>query len=93
MAPEANLIGLVAGNDCGLPLFGILQAFDYILVQKFAGNRYNIRVVNKSWGSTLGTSAYDPDSPVNVATVIGDLTVSQPVAAGTASVTSSPRER
>ena len=65
MAPGANLIGLVAGNDCGLPTFGIVQAFDYALVNQF---RYNIRVVNNSWGSRLGTASFDPNHPINVAT-------------------------
>src|SRR5688500_16662552 len=65
VAPGAKLIGLVAGNDGGLTTFAILQAFDYTLVNQF---RYNIRVCNNSWGSSLGTSAYAPENPINRAT-------------------------
>jgi len=67
VAPGANLIGIVAGNDCGLPQFGILGAFDYVLVNQV---RYNIRVVNNSWGSRLRTNpaGLDPANPINVAT-------------------------
>lgn len=65
VAPGADLIGLVAGNDCGLTLWAILQSFDYILVNQV---RYNIRVVNNSWGSTLAGTPYDPFNPIQVAT-------------------------
>ena len=65
VAPGARLIGLVAGNDGGLTTFAILQAFDYTLVNQF---RYNIRVCNNSWGSSLGTATYDPENPINRAT-------------------------
>ncbi len=65
VAPGASLIGLVAGNDCGLATFAILQAFDYVLVKQVA---HNIRVVNNSWGSPMRATAYDPNSPINVAT-------------------------
>jgi subtilisin family serine protease len=65
MAPGAHLVGLMAGNDCGLPEFGILQAFDYVLVKQV---EYNIRVVNNSWGSVLGDGIFDPNDPINIAT-------------------------
>lgn len=65
VAPGAHLIGLMSGNDCGLPTFGILQSFDYVLAKR---TLYNIRVVNNSWGSRLRTSPYDPNSPISVAT-------------------------
>lgn len=65
MAPGAGLIGLVAGNDCGLATFAILQAFDYILVKQI---QHRIRVVNNSWGSAMRTSPYDANSAINVAT-------------------------
>lgn len=66
VAPGADLIGLVAGNDIGLTTFTILQAYDWILVNQF---RYNIRVANNSFGSDLGDpSNYDPFDPINVGT-------------------------
>ncbi len=65
MAPGAGLVGVVAGNECGLPTFGILQAYDYVLVNQA---KYHIRVANNSWGSTLASTPYDPFDPINVAT-------------------------
>ena len=66
VAPGAQLIGLVAGNDVGLTTFTILQAYDWILVNQF---RYNIRVANNSFGSDLGEPTnYDPFDPINVGT-------------------------
>ena len=66
VAPGADLIGLVAGNDAGLSTFAIVQAYDWILVNQF---RYNIRVVNNSFGSNLGEADnYDPLDPINVGT-------------------------
>ncbi|MBI4462843.1 MAG: S8 family serine peptidase [Acidobacteria bacterium] len=80
VAPGADLIGVVAGNDCGLPSFGILQAFDYVMVNQI---RYRIRVVNNSWGSNLGTASFDPDHPINVATRhLHDLNITVVFAAG-----------
>ncbi|HVQ40363.1 MAG TPA: S8 family serine peptidase [Pyrinomonadaceae bacterium] len=65
VAPGANLIGVNSGNELGLPLVAILGAYDYLLVNQF---RYNIRVVNNSWGSSLSPDGIDPDNPINVAT-------------------------
>ena len=65
MAPGAKLIGIRAGNDVGLTTFAIVQAMDYTLVNQF---RYNIRVCNNSWGTTLESVPYDPNDPINVAT-------------------------
>lgn len=66
VAPGADLIGLVAGNDAGLSTFAIVTAYDWILVNQF---RYNIRVVNNSFGSDLGSAEnYDPYDPINVGT-------------------------
>lgn len=65
MAPGAKLIGIRAGNDVGLTTYAIVQAMDYTLVNQF---RYNIRVCNNSWGTTIGDVPYDPNDPVNVAT-------------------------
>lgn len=66
MAPDADLIGLVAGNDGGLSTFAIVQAYDYIMTHQF---QYNIRVANNSFGSELGDADnYDPFDPINVGT-------------------------
>lgn len=66
VAPGADLIGLVAGNDAGLSTFAVVTAYDWILVNQF---RYNIRVVNNSFGSDLGSPEnYDPYDPINIGT-------------------------
>lgn len=66
VAPGADLIGLNAGNDAGLSTFAIVQAYDWILANQ---DRYNIRVVNNSFGSDLGEAGnYDPADPINVGT-------------------------
>lgn len=64
VAPGADLIGLVAGNDTGLQTFAILQAYDWIISNQ---GRYNIRVANNSFGSPIGAAEnYDPYDPINV---------------------------
>jgi subtilisin family serine protease len=64
VAPGADLIGLVAGNDTGLQSFAILHAYDWILSNQ---NRYNIRVANNSFGAPIGSAEnYDPFDPINV---------------------------
>jgi serine protease AprX len=65
VAPGANLIGVNAGNELGLPLVTILGAYDYLLVNQF---RYNIRVINNSWGDVLTPAGISPDDPINIAT-------------------------
>ncbi|MDQ3684117.1 MAG: S8 family serine peptidase [Acidobacteriota bacterium] len=65
VAPGAKLVGLVAGNDVGLSTFAIVQAYDYALANQF---RYNIRVCNNSFGTTLADVPYDPSDPINVST-------------------------
>jgi subtilisin family serine protease len=65
VAPGAKLVGLVAGNDVGLSTFAVVQAYNYALANQF---RYNIRVCNNSFGTTLADLAYDPFDPINVAT-------------------------
>lgn len=64
VAPGAHLIALTAGNDCGLPLHGIIGAFDYVLSHR---QQHNIRVVNNSWGSRLYSGGLDPVNPINFA--------------------------
>lgn len=65
VAPGANIIAVNSGNELGLPLVSILGAYDYFLVNQF---RYNIRIINNSWGGSLDPSGIDPDYPINVAT-------------------------
>ncbi|HEX8138023.1 MAG TPA: S8 family serine peptidase [Pyrinomonadaceae bacterium] len=67
VAPGANLVVVNSGNELGLPLVAILGAFDYFMVNQF---RYNIRVINNSWGDVLasGPEGLSPDNPINIAT-------------------------
>ena len=58
IAPEANLIGLGAGE--GLNIFFALQGFDWVLANQ---QRYGIDIVTNSWGSS--NSVYDPNNPIN----------------------------
>jgi subtilisin family serine protease len=80
MAPGAKLIGIRAGNDVGLTTYAILQAMDYTLVNQF---RYNIRVCNNSWGTTLASVPYDANDPINMATrMMHDRNITVVFAAG-----------
>lgn len=80
VAPGAKLIGLQAGSDAGLSTFAIVQALDYALVNQF---RYNIRVCNNSYGTTLADYPYDPNDPVNTATrMMHDRNITVVFAAG-----------
>ena len=80
MAPGAKLIGIRAGNDVGLTTFAIVQAMDYTLVNQY---RYNIRVCNNSWGTTLADNPYDPNDPINTATrMMHDRNITVVFAAG-----------
>jgi len=80
VAPGAKLIGLTAGNDAGLSTFAIVQALDYALVYQF---RYNIRVCNNSYGTTLADYPYDPLDPINTATrMMHDRNITVVFAAG-----------
>jgi serine protease AprX len=60
VAPEANLIGLGAGD--ALFVLWALAGFDWILDHHA---EYNIQVVNNSWGSS---GEFDPANPINIAT-------------------------
>ena len=60
VAPGSNLIGIGTGDI--LFIFWALAGFDYILQNQ---DRYNIKVVNNSWGTS---GAFDPADPINVAT-------------------------
>jgi serine protease AprX len=65
VARGAHLVGVNSGNELGLPLVGIIGAYDYLLSNQYA---YNIRVINNSWGDTLSADGLDPNNPINVAT-------------------------
>lgn len=60
VAPAANIVGLGSGGV--IFVLGQIAAFDYAAVNQF---RYNIRVINCSWGNSA--AEVDPDHPVNVA--------------------------
>ncbi|HEV2705323.1 MAG TPA: S8 family serine peptidase [Pyrinomonadaceae bacterium] len=82
VAKGAKLIGVQSGDDLGLPLVAIIGAFDYLVANQ---TRYNIRVVNNSWGSSLDADAIDPNNPINVATrIMHDLNMVVVFAAGNA---------
>ena len=59
VAPGSNLIGIGTGDI--LFIFWALAGFDYLLQNQ---DRYNIKVVNNSWGTT---GAFDPQDPVSIA--------------------------
>ena len=61
VAPGANLIGLSAGETLVIVYASALQAVDWMLDNRV---RYNIKVVNNSWG---GTGEFDPADPINEA--------------------------
>jgi serine protease AprX len=60
IAPGSSILGLGSGG--GLFILGQIEAFDYAFTNQF---RYNVRVVNCSWGNSA--VATDPDHPINVA--------------------------
>jgi serine protease AprX len=60
VAPGANVVGVGAGDV--LFIFWALAGFDWLLDNHL---KYNIKVVNNSWGST---GAFDPNDPTNKAT-------------------------
>jgi serine protease AprX len=76
VAPGASLIGLGAGDV--LEIFTALASFEYILENQA---RYNIRVVNNSWGNIV--PGFDPQDPVNRATkILHDAGITVVFAAG-----------
>jgi serine protease AprX len=60
VAPGANLVGISTGET--IVVFWELAGFDWLIDN---AAKYNIKVVNNSWGTT---GAYDPNDPTNVAT-------------------------
>lgn len=82
VARGANLIGVNSGNEMGLPLVGIIGAYDYLLSNQYL---YNVRVINNSWGSSLDAEGIDPNNPINVATRVShDRNITVVFAAGNA---------
>jgi serine protease AprX len=61
VAPGASIIGVGAGQ--ATDMITTTAGLDWIVKNRA---RYNIRVVNCSWGD--GTISYDPNDPINVAT-------------------------
>ncbi|HEX2204334.1 MAG TPA: S8 family serine peptidase [Longimicrobium sp.] len=61
VAPGANLIGLSLGEATAVVNVSILQGADWLIENRA---RYNIQVVNCSWGSN---GEFDPKDPVNEA--------------------------
>ena len=60
VAPGASIIGLGTGEV--LEVDTVLAGFDWVLANK-DDPRYNIKVINNSWGPGAG-HPYDPDEPV-----------------------------
>ena len=60
VAPGAKLIG--TGSGAGLFILNALGGYEWSLANQFI---YNIRVISNSWGSS---GAFNPDSPINIAT-------------------------
>jgi len=88
VAPGANLIGVGAGQ--ATDMITTTAGLDWVVKNKL---RYNIRVVNCSWGD--GTIAYDPNDPINVGTKAAhDAGITVVVAAGNdgQSATGSPQQ-
>ncbi len=61
VAPGAHLVGLSVGEGLNVLYASVLQATDWLLENR---ERYNVQVVNNSWG---GSGTYDPADPINEA--------------------------
>ena len=61
VAPGANLIGLSTGEGLSIINLSVLQSVDWLLENR---ERYNVQVVNCSWGSN---GVFDPADPINEA--------------------------
>ncbi|HET6315391.1 MAG TPA: S8 family serine peptidase [Chloroflexota bacterium] len=64
VAKDASVVGLGTGET--LLIIWALAGFDYILDHQA---QYNIKVVNNSWGTTADASAFDPNDPINRASL------------------------
>ncbi len=60
VAPGASVVGIGTGD--ALVIFWALAGYDWLLEN---AARYNVKVVNNSWGTT---GLFDPDDPINKAT-------------------------
>lgn len=79
-APGAHLIGYGSGGV--LLILDSLGGLDYAAVNQF---RYNIRVINNSWGQSGTTDPFNPDSPISIATkILADRSIIVVFAAGNA---------
>jgi serine protease AprX len=77
VAPGAHLVGLGVGEGLSIVNLSILQASDW-LIENAA--RYNVQVMNASWGSN---GSFDPADPVNEAmSAIHDAGITVVFAAG-----------
>jgi serine protease AprX len=77
VAPGAHLVGLAVGEGLSIVNIMVLGAADWIIENKA---KYNIQIVNNSWG---GTGAFDPNDPINEAMrVLHDRGVTVVFAAG-----------
>jgi serine protease AprX len=61
VAPGAHLVGLSVGEGLSIVNVSVLQATDWLIEN---ARRYNVQVVNCSWGSN---GEFDPADPVNEA--------------------------
>ena len=61
VAPGAHIVGLSVGEGLSIINTSVLMAVDWLLEN---GAKYNVQVVNSSWGSN---GEYDPADPVNEA--------------------------
>jgi subtilisin family serine protease len=62
VAPGARIVSFSSGAT--LALLNTLGGFDYAIKNR---ERYNIRVITNSWGSTSDRGDFNPDHPTNVA--------------------------
>jgi serine protease AprX len=62
VARGAGVVGIGAGDT--LLILWALAGFDYVIEN---AARYNIKVVNNSWGTSGGAGAYDPEDPISQA--------------------------
>lgn len=77
VAPGAKLVGLGVGEGLHIINIMVIAAADWIVENK---SKYNIQVVNNSWG---GRGVFDPNDPVNEAMrVLHDNGVTVVFAAG-----------
>lgn len=78
VAPGADLIGYGSGGV--LLILDALGGLDYALVNQF---RYNIRVINNSWGNAGTDAPFNPDDPIAIATkILSDRNIIVVFAAG-----------